>query len=88
MYAATLTPGSKPTAMWRLLVIQTGRLAIFATAVVGSTESVINSQPLGLSIAATRNLRLIMVLPVAIGVSLGPLGESGALLWRRRIVSR
>ena len=68
--ALTLQPGHQLTGMWRLRMIQAGRLAVFATAVASKSRAVVNSEPLRLAIAPTRNLTPGRVLPIAVGIPL------------------
>lgn len=84
VHAAELASGAKLTGTWPLRMIQAGQLAVFVTAVAGTTRSVTNSRLVVLTIAPTHNLTSATVLPVALGVPLVVLGASGALLWRRR----
>jgi LPXTG-motif cell wall-anchored protein len=84
VHAAELAPGARLVGTWPLRMIQAGRLAVFATAVAGSSRSVTNGPPVVLSIAPTHNLTQATVLPVAIGVPLVLLGGLSALFWRRR----
>ncbi len=88
VHAASLAPGAHLTGTWRLRMIQAGRLAIFTTAVAGSSHSVANSRPVILEIGPTHNLTPGTVLPVAFGVPLVMLAGGGALLWRRRATGR
>jgi hypothetical protein len=86
--APTLQPGQQLTGTWRLRMIQAGRLAVFATAVAGESRAVINSEPLRLAIAPTRNLTPGSVLPIAVGMPLVIAAGGATLYWRRRGAGR
>jgi hypothetical protein len=67
-------------------MVQSGRLAAFATAAVGSSGVVINSAPLTWDIAPAHNVRAETVIPTAIAIPLIVVAGSAAL-WRRRLTT-
>jgi hypothetical protein len=83
-HVARLEPGRGLARSWPLRMVQSGRLAVLATAVVVGSGAVINSAPLTWDIAPAHNLRPQTVLPTVLGVPLLVVAGCGGLLWRRR----
>jgi len=83
-HAASLAPAEKFTWTWRLRMIQSGRLAMYATVVTGDDPSVANSTPIVLDVSPAHNLTRGRVLPTAIGMPLVLLAANAAVFWRRR----
>jgi hypothetical protein len=83
-HVARLEPGRGLARSWPLRMVQSGRLAVLATAVVGGSGAVINTAPLTWDIAPVHNLRPRTVLPTIVAVPLLVVAGCGGLLWRRR----
>jgi hypothetical protein len=83
-HVARLEPGHGLARTWPLRMVQSGRLAVLATAVVSGSGAVINSAPLTWDIAPVHNLRSQTVLPAVVGVPLLVVAGYSGLLWRRR----
>jgi hypothetical protein len=81
-----LEPGHTVARTWPLRMVQSGRLAVFATAVVNDSGSVTNSSPITWEIAPGPNLRPPSVLPTIIGVPLVTMAGYASLRRRRRSV--
>jgi hypothetical protein len=83
-HVASLGPGHTLERTWPLRMVQSGRLAVLATAVVSDSGTVSNSAPLAWDIAPVRNLRLQTVIPTIIGVPLLVVAGCMTSVWRRR----
>lgn len=87
-HVARLEPSHMRARTWPLRIVQSGRLAVLATAVVGGSETVVNSALLTWEISPGHNLRPQTALPTIIGVPLLIVAGCGSLLWRRRHEAR